>query len=197
MQQGVGAENHLDHFTTTPIHGAFMRHFGARCVLVDRMTSFRRQRDALNNRAYETSPAQCAVWNRKQTRMLPESRRVLIGLSERVLGASLASLFELKGFPTQLAVDASSVSQIVGEWRPHVLFIDTRVGACGNYAMVQTLREADDDASRLIIAMSGFLPEEPITLLKEAGYDGHCRRPCPVWQMTDLLEEYFLCRAVR
>jgi CheY-like chemotaxis protein len=151
----------------------------------------------LNNRAYETSPAQCSLWNRKQTRLRPEMRRVLIGLSERVLGASLVSLFELKGFPAQLAIDVASARDIVGEWRPHVLFLDTRIGGASNYAFVRDLRDASDDASRLIIAMSGFLPEEPIALLKEAGYDGHCRRPCPVWQMTDLLEGYFIAHAKR
>jgi len=151
----------------------------------------------LNNRAYETGPAQCSLWNRKRLRLPPESRRVLLALTERVLGASLASLFELKGFPAQLAMDAPSVRHIVGEWRPHVLLVDTRLGGCGNYALVRDLRQAEDHASRLIIAMSGFLPEEPIARLKEAGYDGHCRRPCPVWQMTDLLDEYFACHAVR
>jgi DNA-binding response OmpR family regulator len=151
----------------------------------------------LNNRAYETSPAQCSLWNRKQARLRPESRRVLLALSERVLGASLASLFELKGFPARLALDAASVRRNVAEWRPHVLLLDTRIGGCANYAMVREVRAAADDASRLIIAMSGFLPEEPIALLREAGYDGHCRRPCPVWQMTDLLDEYFACHAVR
>ncbi|WP_321794465.1 histidine kinase [Caballeronia sp. J97] len=151
----------------------------------------------MNNRAYETSPAQCSLWNRKQARLQPDSRRVLLALPERMLGASLVSLFELKGFPARLAVDASSVRGLVDAWRPHVLFLDTRVGGCSNYALVRALREADDDASRLIIAMSGFLPEEPIAHLKEAGYDGHSRRPCPVWQMTDLLDEFFACHAVR
>ncbi len=72
-----------------------------------------------------------------------------------------------------------------------------RIGACGNYAFVGELRRREDDANRLVIAMSGFLPEEPIASLKEAGYDRHCRRSCPVWQMTDLLDEYFACRAIR
>ena len=114
-----------------------------------------------------------------------------------MLGASLVSLFELKGFPAQLAADASSVRQIVATWRPHVLFLDTRIGGCGNYALVHALRDADDHAHRLVIAMSAFLPEEPVARLREAGYDGHCRRPCPVWQMTDLLDDYFACHAMR
>ncbi|MDR5813958.1 hypothetical protein QCE62_10195 [Caballeronia sp. LZ033] len=151
----------------------------------------------MNNRAYEISPSQCSRWNRKQPRLRPEARRVLLALPERVLGASLVSLFELKGFPSQLALDAATVKHSIAEWRPHVLLLDTRVGGSANYALVRELRTAADDADRLIVAMSGFLPEEPIALLKEAGYDGHCRRPCPVWQMTDLLDEYFACHAVR
>jgi hypothetical protein len=163
-------------------------------------TRFSRQRDDLNNRAFETSPAQCSLWNRKQLRVPPESRRVLIASPERLLGASLASLFELKSFPARLAIDVSSLRELIDGWRPQVLFLDTRIGACGNYALVNELNHAeteDENAPRLMIAMSSFLPDEPIAHLKEAGYDGHCRRPCPVWQMTDLLDEFFACHVVR
>lgn len=152
----------------------------------------------MNNRAYETSPDQCSLWNRKQARLQPDARRVVVAYAERALGESLASLFELKGFPTRLATDVSALKIIVDEWRPHVLFFDTRVGGCANYALARELRTIDiDEPGRLTIAMSGFLPEEPIARLKAAGYDGHCRRPCPVWQMTDLLDEFFACHAVR
>ncbi|MDR5737931.1 response regulator [Caballeronia sp. LZ016] len=152
----------------------------------------------MNNRAYETSSSQSALWNRKRLRMAADSRRVLVALTERALGESLVSLFDLKGFPSQYAADASSLKRSIGEWRPHAVFVDTRIGGCGNYALVRDLRNShDDDADRLIIAMSGFLPEEPLAHLREAGYDGHCRRPCPVWQMTDILDDFFASHLVR
>lgn len=122
---------------------------------------------------------------------------MLIASPERLLGASLVSLFELKGFPSKLSVDAATLRHLTNEWYQHVVFLDTRIGACGNYAMVRDLCRDDDAEHCLIVAMSGFLPEEPIALFKEAGYDGHCCRPCPVWQMTDLLDEFFACHAVR
>jgi CheY-like chemotaxis protein len=157
-----------------------------------------RENNDLNNRAFETSPAQCSLWNGKQSRVLADARRVLIASPDRLLGASLVSLFELKSFPSQLAVDAASIRHQVEAWRPQVLFVDTRIGACGNYAMIRALRQEEhDEDTRLIIAMSGFLPDEPIALLKDAGYDGHCRRPCPIWQMTDLLDAFFDSHAVR
>lgn len=158
----------------------------------------RRKRATLNNRAYETSPAQCSLWNRKRLRVIAESRRVLVAQTERALGESLVSLFDLKGFPARYAPDVASLKSGVSEWRPHAVFVDTRIGGCANYALVRELRaHHDDDAHRLVIAMSGFLPEEPLAHLKEAGYDGHCRRPCPVWQMTDILDEFFACHLVR
>jgi len=152
----------------------------------------------MNNRAYETSAAQCAVWNRKQMRLESDARRVLIATTERALGESLVSLFELKGFPARFVADVSPLRNSVSEWRPHVMFVDTRIAGCGNYALVRELRaDHDDDANRLVIAMSGFLPAEPLAALRQAGYDGHCRRPCPVWQMTDILDEFFACHLVR
>ncbi|MDR5854949.1 response regulator [Caballeronia sp. LZ062] len=151
----------------------------------------------MNKRAHETSTAQCALWNRRQLRLAREARRVLVASTERALGESLVKLFDLKGFPARFVADVSSLRQSVGEWHPQVLFIDTRIGGCANYALVRELRTRDDDAHRLVIAMSGFLPEEPLAALKEAGYDGHCRRPCPVWQMTDILDEFFACHLVR
>ncbi len=83
----------------------------------------------MNNRAYETSPAQCSLWNRKQTRLHADARHVLLASTERVLGTSLVSLFELKGFPSQLAVDASSIRHNVEIWRPHVLCSSIRAWA--------------------------------------------------------------------
>ncbi|WP_244815625.1 hypothetical protein [Caballeronia sp. Lep1P3] len=152
----------------------------------------------MNNRAYESSVAQCSLWNRKQMRVETDDRRVLVASTERALGESLVSLFGLKGFPARFAADVSSLVDGVERWRAHVVFADTRIGGYGNYALVRELRaRCDDDASRLVIAMSGFLPEEPLAHLRAAGYDGHCRRPCPVWQMTDILDDYFACHRVR
>jgi CheY-like chemotaxis protein len=151
----------------------------------------------VNNRASEPSLARYALWNRKQRKTTSTARRVLVANTDRALGESLVSLFALKGFTTEYAMDCASVRTIVRTWQPQVVFLDTRIGACGNYALARELRSIDGGESCLVIAMSGFLPEEPIHLLKEAGYDGHCRRPCAVWQMTDLLDEYFALRAMR
>jgi hypothetical protein len=43
----------------------------------------------------------------------------------------------------------------------------------------------------LLLAMRNIWPLDPIGSLREAGSDGHCRRPCSLWQMVDILERYF------
>jgi CheY-like chemotaxis protein len=145
----------------------------------------------VNNRASEPSLGRYALWNRKQKRVPANSRRVLVANADKALGESLSSLFALKGFSTDFALDVTTVRTIVRSWKPQVTFLDTRIGGCGNYALVRELRALNGDQTGVIIAMSSFLPEEPVQRLKEAGYDGHCRRPCAVWQMTDLLDEFF------
>jgi CheY-like chemotaxis protein len=145
----------------------------------------------VNNRASEPSLARYALWNRKHKRNTSKSKRVLVADADKALGESLVSLFALKGFASQYVLDVASLRTIVRTWQPQVIFLDTRIGACGNYALVRELHAINEEPASHIIAMSGFLPEEPVHLLKEAGYDGHCRRPCAVWQMTDLLDEFF------
>jgi DNA-binding response OmpR family regulator len=151
----------------------------------------------VNNRAKDPGLAQYALWNAKKRKGAPQSKRVFLAYADKALGESLVSLFELKGFPAQYALDVASLDYGLRTWNPQVIFLDTRIAGCGNYALVRSLRESDDGERRLIIAMSGFLPEEPVHLLKEAGYDGHCRRPCRVWQMTDLLDEIFARGSLR
>jgi hypothetical protein len=39
--------------------------------------------------------------------------------------------------------------------------------------------------------MSNIWPLDSISALRAAGFDGHCRRPCSLWRIVDLLDGYF------
>ena len=154
----------------------------------------------MNNRACEASPAQFALWNRKTRRTKTEARHVLVVHADEAIGASLAQLLALKGFGATHAIDVSSTRHALETHAPQAVFLDTRIGGPANHELVRELRELREpagSAQRLIIAMSGMNAEEPIAILKDAGYDGHCRRPCPMWQLTDLLDGFFACRMER
>jgi hypothetical protein len=43
----------------------------------------------------------------------------------------------------------------------------------------------------LILAMSNIYPPYSVTSLNQAGFDGHVRRQCSVWRVTDMLDSQF------
>ncbi|KQR81532.1 hypothetical protein ASG35_04245 [Burkholderia sp. Leaf177] len=143
-------------------------------------------------RAYEGSSLQCALWNEKSIRTLPGQRRVLVIHSDQMVGNSMALILEFKGFTASLATDVFAARGAIVISNPHAIFLDTRVGASKNYEFAKELCMSERATSRLLIAMSNFAPEEPVENLRNAGYDGHSRRPCPMWQLADLLDSFFL-----
>jgi DNA-binding NtrC family response regulator len=149
----------------------------------------------MTSRAYEASSAQCALWRRKAAGATRDSRRVLLAHSDQSVGESLVVLLRLKTFEAQLAVDTSSTRAILERWNPNAVFLDTRIGGVGDGAFVREVCLREGSEHRLVIAMSSFMPEESVERLKTLGFDGHCRRPCPMWQMADILDGFFCFRA--
>ncbi|KQR76876.1 hypothetical protein ASG35_11305 [Burkholderia sp. Leaf177] len=143
-------------------------------------------------RAYEGSSLQCALWNHKSIRVGQNERRILVIHSDWMVGDTIAYLLGLKGFSATLAIDVFAArGDIVGS-NQHAILLDTRVGATKNYEFARELGTSERATKRLLIAMSNFAPEEFVEALKNAGYDGHSRRPCPMWQIADLLDSFFL-----
>jgi hypothetical protein len=80
-------------------------------------------------------------------------------------------------------------------WKPHALLIDTRLCHADNFCFVR--RAAHDDfQSVLLLAMTNVYPEETPGDMKRIGFDGLCRRPCPVWKLGDVLEGHFHPRQI-
>jgi DNA-binding response OmpR family regulator len=145
----------------------------------------------MNHRAYDASSSHCALWNRKTGRVPSGHRRVLVAHVDRSLGESIAQLLDLKGFSARHVADVTMLRATFEAWQPQAVFVDTRIGGIHHYALARELRTSAQDSPRLFIAMSSFLPDEPMNLLKEAGYDGLSRRPCPMWQIVDLMESFY------
>jgi CheY-like chemotaxis protein len=146
---------------------------------------------AMSFRAYEGSSLQCAIWNPKRIRVPPSQRRVLVIHAEWIIGDSIALLLGLRGFSAELATDVFAARGCIAARDPHAIFLDTRVGAKKNYNFATELSASERATRRLLIAMSNFAPPESTDCLRTAGYDGHSRRPCPMWQIADLLDSFF------
>jgi DNA-binding response OmpR family regulator len=145
----------------------------------------------MNHCAYEARSSNCALWNRKTGRFPTAHRRVLVAHADRGIGESIVLLLGLKGFSAQHVANVTTLRSILETWQPQAVFLDTRIGGIDNYALARELRATSQGSPRLLIAMSSFLPDEPMDLLKDAGYDGLSRRPCPMWQIADLLDSFY------
>ena len=100
-------------------------------------------------------------------------------------------LLGLRGFSVAFSTDVFAARGILAINNPHAIFLDTRVGASKNYDFANELCVSERATRRLLIAMSSLSPDEPVDQLRRAGYDGHSRRPCPMWQIADLLDSFF------
>jgi hypothetical protein len=58
-------------------------------------------------------------------------------------------------------------------------------GQTRDFYVMQTRSEERSNADILLLAMRNIWPLDPIGPLKEAGFDGHCRRP--IWRVVDVL----------
>jgi DNA-binding response OmpR family regulator len=127
--------------------------------------------------------------------MAQSQRRILVIHSDLLVSDTIAYILDLKGFSAISANDVFAARGTIVISDPHAILLDTRVGATKNYNFAKELSLGEPATNRLLIAMSNVEPEESIASLKNAGYDGHSRRPCPMWQIADLLDSFFVPRS--
>ena len=132
-----------------------------------------------------------AIWKRRGAADARQSRRVLIGHRDKAIGESLVLLLSLKGYDAIYAADLIKMQSFLKWWKPHAVLLDTRLDSVSSYEFTRTARAERSNADVLMLAMSNVWPLDPIGLLKDAGFDGHCRRPCSLWRVADILENHF------
>jgi CheY-like chemotaxis protein len=132
-----------------------------------------------------------AIWNRRSAAAEQPSRRVLIAHRDKAIGDSLVRLLSVKGYDAMYAADLNRLQCFLKRWSPHAVLLDTRLDSPAGYEFTRTVRAEPAHANVLLLAMSNIWPLDPIGPLKEAGFDGHCRRPCSLWRVVDILESYF------
>ncbi|CAB3784560.1 histidine kinase [Paraburkholderia fynbosensis] len=118
-------------------------------------------------------------------------RRILIAHRDKAIGDSLVRLLSVKGYDAIYAADLGRLQCFLKQWSPHAVLLDTRLDSPAVYQFARTVRAEPAHASILLLAMSNIWPLDPIGPLKEAGFDGHCRRPCSLWRVVDIIEGYF------
>ncbi|MEN8504274.1 histidine kinase [Paraburkholderia sp. SIMBA_050] len=132
-----------------------------------------------------------AIWKRRSAVQPTLSRRVLVAHRDKAIGESLVLLLSLKGYEAIYATDLPKVKSFMNRWKPHAILLDTRLDSASDYQFTRAVRADPSNADLLLLAMSNLWPLDPIGSLKQGGFDGHCRRPCSLWRVADILEGYF------
>lgn len=153
----------------------------------DRLTA----EESVTRRQVEADYDQFALWNPKRDPTPTAGRRVVIAHRDPMIGESFVLLLGLKGLAAQHVADVDGLTMLIDDWGPQALMIDTRLEIDEHSGFVHKLRDNPSHPAMLLLALSNFLPEDSVPALQEAGYDGHCRRPCAMWRVSEVLGEFF------
>jgi DNA-binding response OmpR family regulator len=135
---------------------------------------------------------ECALWRTgARAEATAASRRILIGHADEAIGSSISLLLRLRNYQVAHATEISKLTCFLESWRAHALLLDTRLDAASHFAFVRAVRNSGQMGNMLILAMSNIFPLDALPNLKEAGFDGHVRRPCSIWRVADLLDSHF------
>ncbi|SAK78048.1 response regulator [Caballeronia hypogeia] len=149
----------------------------------------------MEERSYDLRTERCEIWN-PLVAELAGSRRVLIVHSESNVGDSFALLLAMRGFESLQIGDVEGALRFTRKWRPQVLFVDTSIGDAHDHALARDMRQAfaevrSENEVQMLIALAADAARDPRDSLFDAGYDGFCRTPCPVWWMYDVLKCFY------
>ena len=82
---------------------------------------------------------------------------------------------------------ASIETMLLHYWKPEAIFVDTRLGRLSNFRFVRAAAGDPAFHSTLIFAMTSAVSDELPETMKEIGFDGLCRKRCPVWRLAEML----------
>lgn len=160
------------------------------------ITIFAKREDVMAPRPADHE-SEFALWRIKRAPAGNFARRVLIAHRDKSIGDSLALQLRGKGLQVIHSQDLGSVRALVHSWRPHALALDTSLDSESGYVFIRTLRMDADVTGRLLVAMSNVWPADPVEVLKDAGFDAHCRRPCSTWRIVDMVDAFFSAPVTR
>ena len=92
------------------------------------------------------------------------------------------------GYAAQVAYDGLHALRVVGEFRPHVAFIDIGLPVMDGYELARHLREDPACAGMRLIAVTGYGQASDRARALAAGFEAHLVKPVDWESITRLLE---------
>jgi CheY-like chemotaxis protein len=131
------------------------------------------------------------VWTQKTGARTAGTTRVLICHIDANIGESIVLLLGLKGYEARRASTIQAVPAVADQWNPQVVFFDTRICTFGPDDQASRIIGLPDSTHRLLIALSTASVDETAQKLRGRGFDGYLLRPSPIWQLADILNNFY------
>lgn len=129
---------------------------------------------------------QFALWNHKRRAARLDTPTVMVAHADIAAGESIALLLRLKGLTAVCTRDLDALQLMLAHWKPRAVLFDTRLGRSNDFRLIRDAAKDPAFANVLIIAMTHAWPYDSPEEARELGFDGLCRRLCPVWQLADV-----------
>lgn len=102
----------------------------------------------------------------------------------------LSSLLLPLGFEVQEASDGAEVLRVVETWRPHLIFMDMRMGGQDRYTLIEQIKAATHEPATVIVAITTSAFEEERLVMLATGCDDFVRRPFSADAIFDVLRRH-------
>ena len=115
-------------------------------------------------------------------------RRVLVVEDSLDSAEILGELLRRWGHEVRLAHDGKAALEEARAFRPEVVLLDIGLPDIDGYAVAQRLR-AEGLSGELLVALTGYGPDEDRERARQAGFDRHLVKPVEPNALLDLFRE--------
>jgi DNA-binding response OmpR family regulator len=118
---------------------------------------------------------------------LPDRVRVLVVEDDVDTADSFGLLLRLWGFDVRTCHRGRDALNVVGEFRPQIVFLDLALPGMDGFEVARRLRHTTPGKQALVVAMTGYAEEEYRLKATGAGCDWYFTKPLELAELRDLL----------
>ncbi len=113
--------------------------------------------------------------------------RILVVDDNRDAADSLGLVLRLLGAETKVAYDGPSALQVLGAFRPTVVFVDIGMPGMDGHEVARRVRQRPEGREVVLVALTGWGQEEDRRRSRAAGFDHHLTKPVDPQELQHLL----------
>jgi two-component system CheB/CheR fusion protein len=113
--------------------------------------------------------------------------RILVVEDLQDAANSTAVLLKLWGYQSEIVYDGERACEVAATFHPEVVLLDIGLPWMDGCELAQRLRQLQETANSLLVAISGYGREADIQRCKEAGIDRHFVQPVDPDELKQLL----------